>query len=379
MSFDKKRANAFVTPVRAGIGLANRVLTMTGTKRRMGAGTGRRVRRRLAFSRSYTRTRQRRRMRSGIGISRQMDARLIYLRKRMPKWKRRSWRRFTKKVTAVSTKGEGTRTFIHKPAADFTFVNSSTVQNCQTFGLYTNRSTGRRLDHLHVIGNLENQSNPTSAAGGTTYASTMYKFRSAIADFTLTNNSTINSVAPSSSDSLAEFCPVEVDVYEITCSKKATYLNTGTPEELPNLTEMLDFNDRNLITQSTYGALTNVQTKMTYRGLTPWDMTQNLAHWGMKIHKKTKYFLKVGDYFTYQMRDARNHSIIKSRLEEMPGVNYPGLTKYMYVIWKPVAGVPNVGGAEGQVTARVAIGQTYKYTYKIEGETDDRILVVTDV
>lgn len=367
--------STFVTPQRNVI---RRNPSMTGRRRRSFVRLGRRTRRRLGFSRTATQTRQRRRMNFGRGVTRDADRRLIYRRRSMPKWKRRKWRRFSKKVQAVSTIGEGTRTVVHKPGGTSFSTQSISGQMTASFGIYTNRSTTDYLDHLHRIGNLENTGDQTSFQGGTVYSSTMYKFRSAIADFTITNRSTTNGITPIVTDPLADYCPLEIDVYEMTMSKKATYLDSGTPAELANLTDVLNFGSVRLIDNETpYPAVVASSTTLEYRGTSPWDFTNNLSQFGVKIHKKTKFFLKNGDYFTYQMRDPGNHNIMRARLEEVPGCNYPGLTKFLYIIAKPVASVLNIGDQENDVTARMVVGHSYKYTYKIEGETDDRILIMT--
>lgn len=376
MSFYKKGRTA--TAVGLARALMARRRSYSSAFGRSRRSTGRSVRARYAAARSYVRTtRRKKRMSSGRGITRDIDRRLIYRRRSMPKWKRRRWRKFTKKVLAVSTIGQGTHTFVHKPAADELNLTDSNSQVPQTYALYGNRSTQRKLDHLHMIGNLGNTGDQTSFQGNTVYSTTTIQIRSAIADFTFTNKSTRNSASPNSDDPLADFSPLEVDLYEITMSKKATWLNTGTPAEIANLTDVLNFGTPQLIDNETsYAARTASGTTLQFRGMTPWDFPENLSQFGVKIHKKTKFFLKNGEYFTYQMRDPRNYQINRSRLEDVPGVNYPGMTKFLYVIYKPVPGV-ETGTSEGSITHRLFVGQTYKYTYKIEGITEDRILAVT--
>lgn len=381
MSFYKKNRGALST----AIGLAARMARKRYHPYSRGYGrrsTGRSVRARYAAARSYiTRTRRKKRMTTGRGITRDTDRRLIYRKSYMPKWKRRRWARFSKKVRAVASIGQGTQTMIHKPDIVSYAIQTIGAQTSTTFALYGNRSTLRKLDHLHMLGNMGNTGNPTSSEGVTYYNSTTVQLRSAIADFTFTNRSTQNvGIGGLATDPLVDFCPLEVDLYEMTMSKKATYLDGGIVREIGTITDLLNFGTRRLIDNEVpYGALTAAATTTFARGLTPWDFTENLSQYGIKITKKTKFFLKNGEYFTYQMRDPRNHMINRSRLEEVPGVNYPGMTKFLYVLAKPVAGVNTLGTGVGDTSARLFVGETYKYTFKVEGQTEDRILVVTDV
>jgi hypothetical protein len=318
-------------------------------------------------------------MRAGTGITRQYDSKLIYVRKSMPRWKRRRWTSFVKKVGAVASRGEGTRTVVFKPPIFSDFTLSQNLQMRQTFGLYTCRSTVSFLDHIHRIAKLENTGDQTSFQGGTVYPSTKYKFRSGVADFTFTNRSTLNDEPSAITDEPANFCPLEIDLYEIVARKDASYVFAGNPTELENLTGMIEYKGRRLIDNETpYPALSATDTSMIQRGMTPFEFTEGLSYFGIKVLKKTKHFLKVGDYFTYQMRDARNHVMTKEKMEAKLGCNYPGKTKFLYMVVKPVAGAVNLGPSIGQITPRIFVGHTYKYTYKIEGETDDRILVITD-
>lgn len=351
--------------------------TFTGLNRKRKAPTARfsrvAVRRRL-FSR--TRTRQRRRMTTGRGVTRDMDRREIYRRKSMPKWKRRKWRRFVKKVQAAGDKLKGTRTYISKPNYLMENVSNTTNQTSTTYALYPVESLNTRLDLLNRIGKAENTGDQSLLEGETVYKSTKFFFKSAIMDLTFTNRSTVNSASPADDDPIAAFCPLEVDLYEITMAKKSTYLDSsGNPQILNTLSACLDYSKSSEI-DNEEGFAKRIFS-MQSRGLSPWDFTTSLSRFGIKIHKKTKFFLDTGKYFTYQMRDHRNHVITKEKLTETQGFNMPGLTKILYVVMKPVSGViPDIGTTEGTTRARLFCGQTYKYTYSIEGSTEDRHLVV---
>lgn len=358
----------------------------------MGQRVGRRVR--LRFGRVATRTRLRqRRMTTGRGITRQSDRRLIYRRKRMPYGKRRRWVRFLKKVQAVSTAQQGTRTIIRKPITLYEKIqNISPVggvtpirqQTVATFSLYGLETTAGELHNdLQRIAQLENTGAPTNTEGGTVFLSTKLQFRSAIFDLTVTNWSTrvttANVTEPGFSELSAQTA-MEVDVYEITAGKPFTASDAaGTIVRYNDLTELLQ--SRPLLKTDNEASFSNFDLEARLRGVSPWDFTAVLSKYRLKIHKKTKYFLDPGKSFTYQMRDPRNHMFTRDQMLRYQGPNFPGYTKWLYIIGKPLpganaylhSGFGDVG--VGTEIPRLGFGLTKKYTYKIEGETDDRTFV----
>lgn len=111
----------------------------------------------------------------------------------------------------------------------------------------------------------------------------------------------------------------------------------------------------------------NVKTYINYRGVTPFDQTQALSQWGIKIWKKTKYMLFNGESATYQFRDPRRHVIQKKTMDETLGTNLPGCTKWILFIVKPAAGYATFPEYDAYVAAvaNLTVGCTRKYMLKV--------------
>lgn len=325
--------------------------------------------------------RRNRRPNSGHAASTYHDQRFIYARRPMPRRKRRMWKKFRSKVLAVSEKDLGSRTVVFNRSYQWS-NNVSDTSGCANQALYSWQSLGGApFNDLSTIVNLENTGNPTAAAGGTIGASTKFIFKSAIMDLTITNNSQISAlvgeppVATYVNDPRAI---LEVDIYEIISSKELVDLNVATGDLQSALartnTEVLNIGGAGtgLSWTATAGAAPNFTANCS-RGATPWDCTLGLSQYGLKILKKRKFFVPNQQTITYQMRDPKRRVATFERLSAQLGSNLRGWTKWLYIVYKMVPGIP-IGGVAtpGNGVEEITIGCTRKYFYKIEGFNEDR-------
>lgn len=298
---------------------------------------------------SMTQTR-RRNITSGIGTTTQYDRRLIYRKKYMPRYKKRRWRQFIKKVNAVSDKDLGSRTVVRNDqvvAQSVMTLANETNQTTMNLCLYGNESTGfepcNDLRRMRIDSDL-----------GTTGKMI---FTSGVFDMTVTNTSVrdnLNSVNPS--------IRLEVDVYEITSRKDFGNVGTGgTAKTLPEV-----FAEGATDTTNIPGTANTLS--IARRGATPWDFPSALSEYGLKILKKTKYFLNERDTFTYQIRDPKRHIVDRQKLN-MDGQNMPGMTRFIYIVFRPVPGY--IYQDLNADTYRLTFGVTRKYLYKINQSTQD--------
>lgn len=323
---------------------------MYNTVSRQRRGRASNVRRLRSRRRNYS---------SGVGVTAQHDATNIYRKRSMPRGKKRRWRKFIKKVNTVSEKELGSRTVVFNE----TLTNTNTVSQNQlnsTWALYSNSAGTQWMHDLQTIYALENTADPTAAAGSTIDGTTKFLFQSAVMDFTFRNHSYISGTETLSGK-------MEVDVYEL-------YLKRRTVDDTTELGELTSCFNNSAITTQTIGG-TGSGISIYSRGATPWDLPHALSRWGMKITKKTKYFVESGGTFTYQMRDPGRHSISREDMEQVAGFNRPGITRVVYFVTKMVPGV-QIGSTAGLIVQEYIIGCTRKYMYKIEGinETRDRYI-----
>lgn len=308
-------------------------------------------------------TYRRRKPRTGTGVlgGDQADTRLIYRKKRMPRRMRKRWVSFIRKVDAAQERELGTRTVLYNDQITQT-VQTPAEQGCLTLALYGFvNATNPWLNDLNQIGQLENEGNPTAAAGATISANSKILFQSAIMDITLRNISTIRTdgVDTSSPDAA-----LELDIYELYMRKEASTPDSTTAN-WASITRMLNRYNDPLIG----GAGTGIA--ISDRGATPFEFGAQMSRSGIKIMKKTKFFIPNGQTITWQCRDPKKHVCHYGDLETNDGWVKPGWTKVFYLVYKLVPGLVQ-GSTNGTYKAVITMGITRKYSYKVEGFNEPR-------
>lgn len=292
---------------------------------------------------------------SGKGFTSEHPRQTIYRKRRMPYRKRRRWVRFMKKVNAVDERELGSRTVVFNDGPTF----STTFANAQVVGsvaLYPLKSTSNHLNDLNKISTIENIGNPTQAAGSTVDSTTKFLFHSAVLDITIRNTS--HDGAEGDVD-----IPLEMDLYEI-------LVRAGGPDGSGTTYNKLEdyFSRGAQITLDIGGAIGSSAADINDRGMTPWDLPAALSRSRIKILKKTKFFMGLGQTVTYQVRDPKRRVTTLERMSASDSVTMRGWTKHILMIAKPV---PNETISAVRVP-RLHVGTTRKYFYKIEGIRESR-------
>lgn len=340
--------------------------TRSGKRYRPNAGVNRRTRYRGATSYGSTRTARARPagVRSGMGVTVQHDARRIYSKRRMPRGMRKRWKRFSKKVLAVSEKDLGSRTVVFNKLQQYS--NSTSGSHGLAYcALYSASGSGDSfMKDLNNLSTYENRVAPSHTVGDTTYDTTKWIFKSAILDLTVRNASTYNNAG---SDVASADAKLEVDVYELI--SKREWADATTMGPVSDITGCFSYGATITPTLNDTGGPVGVV--LTQRGVTPWDLPAALGAYRLKILKKTKYFLNNGDQFTYQIRDPKRRVVMNENIDKAEGGNKPGWTRHVLMIYKLVPGL-TVGTDPGTYKEKVDCGITRKYFYKITGMNEDR-------
>ena len=284
------------------------------------------------------------RISSGRGVTTQYDKSRIYRKRRMPRRKRRAWKRFSKKVGHVIDKNLGTRTVvINSQLTEATSAGSSDQLTAQ-IALYPVRND--TYAHLNDLFDLY-----TNYTGNADFdATNKLIFQSGILDITVQNASV---------DTNDEPAGVEVDVYEITSS--SSWQEEGSTNV--GLTKVI----QDGFTSTSNEGSAGTGLALPQRGVSPFDACQALSQFKLKIWKKTKYFLGAGQTFTYQIRDPKRRVIDVQRIGDWDSSNMPGWTRWLLIIAKTTPAVDLT--TNGQVDLR--IGCTRKYMYKQLDSTHD--------
>lgn len=311
---------------------------------------------------------------SGLGVTGQYDRKLVYLKKTMPRFKKRRWRSFVKKVNAAAEKELGNNTVLFN--RQLTSVNTTSGnQIVLTLALYGSNGAADLTDDVAYIGNLGNIGNPTATDGVTVSPTTKYLFQSAVMDVTIQNVSSLTSlIGGVSTVTYPNECKLECDVYEVFV-RRPSLIGTGpaydTLEDLLNWSETYNY----AIKDNTATPVTG-EVKIQSRGATPFECASALSRFGIKVLKKTKFMLNQGETITYQVRDPKRHVAERQRLQTEEGFNFPKWTKVIFIISKLTPQASPIGSTNGTYQERIMVGSTRKYFYKVEGQNDDRSLYV---
>lgn len=295
---------------------------------------------------------------TGQGITDQHDRSRIYKKKFMGGRKKRTWKRFVRKVNAVAEKTLGSRTAVFNRSVTFTNTTAGN-QGLGYMALYSLQGVESWMNDLNNISATENQGDPTSAAGINIAGSTKFLFQSGILDMTIKNNTQRIELEGNIGIS------IEMDVYEIVSSKKWADLNAGTSiQDIPAA-----YGEAEAEVKDINGASGGVN--LAKRGCTPWDVPHAISKYGLKILKKTKYFLGPQQTMTYQIRDPKRRPITQDFLAESTGGNMRKWSRHVLIVFKSVPGF-TIGTGTGEVTEQILCGITRKYFYKLEGANQDR-------
>jgi len=268
---------------------------------------------------SYTKT-SKKRPSGNYGVTNQHDVKTIYRKKFMPKYKKRKWISFVKKVNAVTEKQYATQTVLFNQNTSKT--NTAGNQDYMSCWLYGRNGDVGAAGSEPGITDLATIFNTVA-----TQATERLIFKSAVLDLTITNNASVT---------------CEVDIYHVRLRKddvadtfvdavqKAEFV-TGT---LPTYTSLI----------------------MTKRGCTPFEFPTLISNIGMSILKKTKIFMPGGGTSTYQLRDPRQKRFGREDVVNDPTFIMPYHTQGLIIMFKPVAGLQDS-------LATLNIGVTRKFSF----------------
>jgi len=304
----------------------------------------------------------------GILGGQNADVRLVYRRKRMPRRKRRAWVKFVKKVNAVDEKELGTRTVLFNQKITQN-ATADLKQSTLTLALYPfTDPTNGWLNDLNRMGQFENENDPTAIAGANIDRNTKIMFHSAVMDITLRNTSQVcTATGPPAVYGPAPEASIELDLYEMYMRQEAS----DGANQLNTMTAILNQWDEKEIGGAGEGIA------IQDRGASPFEMGSSLGRFGIKVLKKTKYFIPNGQTITYQNRDPKRHVIHYGDLERNEGFNRAGWTRIYFLIYKLVPGL-TPGTSAGQYRCSIDLGTTRKYMYKVEGFNEPRERLLND-
>lgn len=282
------------------------------------------------YKRRYTATQ---RVTSGNGVTRQTDSRTQYRKRYMPKGKKRRWVKFVKKVKAVNAKDEGTKTVVLNNL--WSVTGPANTQAYNMFYLYGSRNNnlgnelgGADLDYLFKNGT------------DNTLSVEKLKFKSAVFDMTFTNN------GPKK---------LEVDLYHFTFYGMGKYGSMASAHGAAlSDTPIIDPNGTTPFSVCTLAA----------RGVTPFDLPELLRGLQGTIVKKVKYFVDVDSEFTYQIRDAKEHTISEFNISKgNQSLAQPRITQGVMLVSKSIS-----GDAADTYGLSVRVTRKYSWTDGTQGD-----------
>lgn len=264
---------------------------------------------------------------SGVQTTNQYDVRKQYRYKKMPRRKKRMWKKFVRKSKAVTLSLLGSRTQLRNTQLQQSVpIIDQTVYKLHLYG-----KAGTDIAGIEAGTNDCQSIVDTDLLVSTVRNWQMY-FQSAVLDMTIRANGGGG---------------VELDIYEV------GYFDTTKEANLTGV-----YNASFARSSNTAGAGANDANRIqiTTRGATLFDLPE-FTKAGVKIYKKTKVFLGAGQTTTFQTRDPRTHRFTNEDEEDDTGFIKLGMTRSVVVIAKQLPGATE--------STNLVMGVTRKYMYKI--------------
>lgn len=290
---------------------------------------------RKAFNKWRQYTGKKQKMFTGVTTTSQRDFRQQYRYKRMPKRRRRRWVKALRRNTAMDLTHFGTRTVIRNDTVGTAVP--VTGQGFVKIHIYGRNGTtdGTEIGTKDINDIIDTDDTFNTAKSWKVF------FTAAVIDMTIRNVGTV---------------PMELDVYEIT-------YNGNTKQN--------KFQDMLQAAENATEEVKPAQAKINLgvRGATLFDIPELIRYGRIKIWKKTKIFLPVGDTATYQARDPRNHVFTSDLFIDEGGYIIPRATRSYIMVAKNVVG-------SGEAIGALTVGVTRTYRYKILEKKDNASAVV---
>lgn len=303
-------------------------------------------RRRMRIRKSYRKF-SNKRTPGAVGVQRDVVTQYRY--KKMPRYKKKSWKKFSKKVNAVIGKGLGLQTVVFNDKMES--VTAANGQQWVTALLYGNNGSEDKLSSvgnqdLWRIFNNEPGINKNPATNPDTPLSGKLHFQSACIDLTIRNMSADNEA--------------EVDVYFGYFLKSQVAYNTDAAKK----TLRDDFYD----IQTGTGVVIqtgNSLCTLDQRGVTPFECTNALSRTTFHITKKQKMDMQPGKSVFLQHRDSANHILEWSNISQF-SYGLKGLTFGVLIVHKPTVSTSTT------LVSTLVVGVTRKYSYSVVEENIDK-------
>lgn len=310
--------------------------------------------RKYGYRRNYRRRYRKRNY--GTGVTKDRDVVLQYKYKKMPRYKKRKYVGFVKKVYNVMNSAAGTKTVVFNHAITGNLTAYSQTIHCAAIG----GCKGLPDDTLQAgFGDLwkifNNDPNITKTAGpGVKLTDGKLMFTSMILDVTLYNKLTDTSKKK------------EIDVYDIVFSKK----NIDADSVIAMMVK--SFGDTPVLGTGTGLSILD-------RGVTPFEAVK-AGGYGMRVLRKYKYYVEENGTLTFQLRLNKPKLVDASQVENATdstnavtytgNFNYPGVTRALFFITKNVDGTDAKGD-----DLRLGVTRTYRYHKHLSASSQDCYLL----
>lgn len=279
-------------------------------------------------------------------VTAQHDVKTQYRYKKMPRYKKRRWKNFVKKVTAVQLKKAGLKTVIFNSRG--TVSNDPTFQKAVVLGLYGVQGSidgpqTHGFNDLYRIFKNDPDIIQIGAAPGNVPKSGKLQFGSAVLDFTIRN--------------LSDTIEAEVDIYKGWYKKDDDLTST---KATTNPIDRYNSAAIDLINPSD----TNISIQR--RGATLFDKPAGLSAIAYHITDKKKLLLAPGQSTFIQHRDAKNYMIDWTNVNDA-GFAKRGLTFGVWVVFKPSI------TASDDASVTLGFGVTRKFSYAVVEDNVDKL------